>query len=577
VFQNSHPHSDWRGDHSRLPVAARAITKMFSYVLGVWIAVSIVPPISAGQAQANPSGRTQREVGTIRGRVVSADTGVAIRRARILVSGGDLRQPRVAITDADGRYEIRELTAGSYSVTASKAGFVTVSFGQRRAFDKGTPVQLRQQELLDKVDVGLPRASVIVGRVLDEFGDPIMDAQVRAYHFQYVQGHRQMVPLGRISTSNDIGEFRIFGLGPGDYSVSATINVNSNGVDGDDHMAFAPTFFPGTPNPSEAEKFRVAIGQTLPAGDLRLSQTKSGSITGALVDGSGQRLSGGGVMFMRVGDHASTQASVQVKADGTFTIPNLPVGSYSLSGMHPTLGSFPLMGHLQVTIAGDVADADIYLNEPARGRGRIVFPAGATQLPPAALIRIRALPAHAEDRFGVGGGLGQTNTDYSVDITALPGRAILRLSTPIAGWNLKAVRWRGQTVTDEGIDFRAATAEGDIEIELTNEFAELSGTVQGKGGRSAPDYSLIVFPQDRTQWDASSRFITTARPDQNGSFAIKQLPPGQYFLAALDYVESGAELDPDFLEQLREVATRISVTGNEKKELSLKLIETANK
>lgn len=73
---------------------------------------------------------------------MSADTGAPIRRAQVRISSPDARESRVAATDAQGRFEIKELPAGRYTVTASKGGFVSLQYGQRRPSESGTPIEL---------------------------------------------------------------------------------------------------------------------------------------------------------------------------------------------------------------------------------------------------------------------------------------------------------------------------------------------------------------------------------------------------------------------------------------------------
>lgn len=95
------------------------------------------------QARATPS-RVDAPRGTavIRGQIMSADTGAPIRRAQVRISSPDARESRVAATDAQGRFEVKELPAGRYTVTASKGGFVSLQYGQRRPSESGTPIEL---------------------------------------------------------------------------------------------------------------------------------------------------------------------------------------------------------------------------------------------------------------------------------------------------------------------------------------------------------------------------------------------------------------------------------------------------
>ena len=113
------------------------------------------------------------------------------------VSGVGLRESRVATTDAQGRFEVRELAAGRYTLTASKGGFVTLQYGQRRPGESGTPLELGDAQTLDKLIIGLPRGSVISGRITDEFGEPVVNAAVTAWRYAFVGGTRRLVRAGR--------------------------------------------------------------------------------------------------------------------------------------------------------------------------------------------------------------------------------------------------------------------------------------------------------------------------------------------------------------------------------------------
>src|SRR6185312_11046975 len=175
-----------------------------------------------------------------------------------------------AMTDGDGRYEFRDLPGGRYNLSATKAGYVTVQYGQTRPFESGKPLDLADAQLMDKADFSLPRGSAISGRLVDEFGDPIADAVVSAMRSAWAGGRRRLQPTGRTAQTNDLGQFRIYGLSPGDYYVSATFRAGdmvamdiamsavtgagSGGPTGSaPNSGYAPTYFPGTPSGSEAQ------------------------------------------------------------------------------------------------------------------------------------------------------------------------------------------------------------------------------------------------------------------------------------------------------------------------------------
>ena len=197
----------------------------------------------------------------IRGRVLASDGGQPLRRATVRLSAPELQVARTALTDADGRYDFRDLPAGRYSITASKPSFVSWSYGQTLPDGLGRPLALSDNQTADNVDVRLIHGAVITGRIVDEFGEPVPNAAVTALRRQYQQGQTRLVPSGERAQANDIGEYRIFGLAPGQYYVSATVQAltlampvgNSVEVSGQ-NSGYAPTFYPGRPTRRQRRK-----------------------------------------------------------------------------------------------------------------------------------------------------------------------------------------------------------------------------------------------------------------------------------------------------------------------------------
>src|SRR3954469_7159624 len=188
-------------------------------------------------------GPRQPKTGTarLRGRVLSTDTGGPVRRAQVRIAGPDIGSKN-AMTDAEGRYEFRDLPAGRFNLTANKAGYVSVQYGQTRPFESGKPIDLTDGQTLDKADISMPRGSAISGRLVDEFGDPVVDAIVNAMRSAWSGGRRRLQPTGRNATTNDLGQFRIYGLSPGDYYVNATLRGDMMGME----MAMAAMVAGGT-------------------------------------------------------------------------------------------------------------------------------------------------------------------------------------------------------------------------------------------------------------------------------------------------------------------------------------------
>ena len=117
----------------------------------------------------------------------------------------------------------------------------------------------------------------------------------------------------------------------------------------------------------------------------------------------------------------------------------------------------------------------------------------------------------------------------------------------------------GRDVTDAPIMLRSGQNVGDVSIVFTDRVTEINGTVSNTQNAPAPDYTVLAFPTDATLWRAQSRQIMTTRPDQNGTFRLRGLPPGDYYLVAVDPAEQGEWFEPTYLEAHRTGATHVTL------------------
>jgi hypothetical protein len=108
-------------------------------------------------------------------------------------------------------------------------------------------------------------------------------------------------------------------------------------------------------------------------------------------------------------------------------------------------------------------------------------------------------------------------------------------------------------------------------ITLTDRLSEITGSVRDARGQPVADYVLVAFPEDAKLWGAQSRYVQTTRPNQNGTFTIKGLPPGRYLAAVVPSLENGLQNDPAVLEQLRPRARSFSLTEGQTLTLNLEM------
>src|SRR5919197_4682729 len=215
---------------------------------------------------------------TLRGHVIAGDTGQPLRKAQVRLmfnqSPGDSspfgeRQGRLATTDANGNYEFAGLAAGRYTMLASKPGYVGRAWGQERSNEPGKAIDVGAGATIEHLDFTLPRGGVMTGRIFDEFGEPLSGIQVSAMRRQPNGGQRDLMQMASGET-NDLGEFRIYGLGPGQYYLQATWRrIGFSDPTSPDRTVYPPTFFPGTTDAASAQQFTIGAEKTI--GDLAMA------------------------------------------------------------------------------------------------------------------------------------------------------------------------------------------------------------------------------------------------------------------------------------------------------------------
>jgi len=558
---------------------SRGVTAFLIAVLVPFVCVAQTPPPPApGFPQPSRDTSAAKPTAIIRGHVFDASNGRPLRKVQVRAFSPELRENRVSITDNNGAYEIKELAAGRYQLIATKGSFVPLQYGQTRPNEQGKPLEIHDAQLLDKVDFSLPHGAIVTGRIVDENGEPAPDVQVAVVRFQYVNGRRQFLP-SRSVTTNDIGEFRLFAIPPGQYYVSATLRFTNgapNDAVSDDRAGYAPTYFPGTPNVGEAQRITLGIGQTIGDINIALSPTRLARISGAAVDSSGKPLGGGMLMVGQLsGSIVMTATGNQIRPDGTFSVGNLAPGDYVLRGQPmPTGPSAAPAAQEQfqatVTVAGeDINDLRLVGVPPSTLSGRVIPPNAQTDL------RELTLLAIAKNPMPLGGnGNGRANEDGTFQFKVPPGSVYLRLNPTgaFASIRIKTVRVNGVDVTDSGLELKPNQDVSGVEVELTSQMASVTGVVTDTRGNAVRDYTVLIFPRDRERWEPTSRYLASARPDQDGRYKAQYVLPGDYYAIALDYVEQGANSDPEFLDRIKTRAIEFSINDIETRNLDLKLV-----
>jgi hypothetical protein len=178
--------------------------------------------------------------------------------------------------------------------------------------------------------------------------------------------------------------------------------------------------------------------------------------------------------------------------------------------------------------------------------------------------QIRDTPGQAFNASGVG-------ANGSFQLSTLTGTVALRVENVPAQWVVKSVVIGPTDVTDGAFELRGTEQITNARIVLTDRVSELNGTVS-LGKQDAKDYSVVAFAEDATRWTFPTRFVRMARPNSQGGFTVRGLPGETYLVAAVDSLEEGEWQDPEFLERLRDAATRVTLRDGETKTVGLQLL-----
>ena len=490
----------------------------------------------------------------------------------------------VTSTDNEGRFEIKELPAGRYNLLATKGGYVQGQYGQRRPGEPGTPIDLSEAQTAEKVNFVLARGAVIAGRVVDDGGEPVSGTMVTAMRFQFMGGTRRLVPGGGEGSNDrtdDQGNFRLFGLAPGDYYVSANnrggmvmqAEINNTEADG-----FAPTYYPGTPTLSDATRIALRAGQEMTGANFALIVARMARIRGRALNSRGEPVAramvmlapadpSGGMMF-------SANGNAMVAPDGSFQFANVAPGRYNINvrpmSNNPATDEFAVM---PINVGND--DIDNVLVTTALGataRGVIVTDDGTVPAFRPDAVQIFAQPAEMTMNM-IGGGPTKVNEDYTFEINSLFDRRLVRAAAGVtSGWYFKAVLFDGNDVTDSGIEFAPGRSYEGLQIVFSQKTTDLSGLVTDDRNTPILDATVVIFPADREKWGFATRFVRTVRPDTNGRYTTKSMPPSDdYLIIAVQNLEQGQGNDPEFLARAREEAKPLSLNEGETKVFDVKL------
>jgi hypothetical protein len=526
----------------------------------------------AGSQQAG----AQQGTASVAGTVTHRRTGEPVGRAMVYLQKADGTQGLSMASGPDGRFLFENVARGNYRVTAERRGFLRGEYGARKFGQRGGLIALTDGQEMKGADVKLDPQSVIAGRIVDENGEPMERVQVMAMRRLSPGASRQPGEMAGGQT-DDRGEFRIAGLGPGRYYVQATATGrqmmmqgrNFRRVDGVEPDTYVTTYFPGTTEAAAATPVELGVGQEFLGLSLQVQKSRvfkvRGTVQGVeagnvrvMANPKGRFAFGGGGPGMTSG----------VQADGRFELTGVAPGSYTITaarGGPNGRGAGTARATVEVSNA-DVDGVSLVFGASFTVQGTIKMEGNPTNGSSSLRVMLRG-----ED--SAPSGQSKPDGNFTIENVAADHYRFMVIGLP-QGTYIKSIRISGQDVTRQLLDLTSGAA-GNLDVVLGNKPAAISGTITKATTESLPGLVILV-PEGgapvQPEYGPVPGGPLEASVDQNGAFSVANVPPGEYRVYAFEEFDRTEGYDPAYLKKFESSSEKIKLGEGDTKTLSLKQI-----
>jgi protocatechuate 3,4-dioxygenase beta subunit len=569
------------------------------------------------QGPSRPS--DSRGTGILSGVVVTDDASPQpLRRATVTLMSGDLRVPLSAVTDDRGAFSFEAVPDGTYAIAASKAAYVGTFYGSALpGRGPGVPVAVRPGQHVT-LTLKMMRGGVIAGVLRLPSGRPAPNMPMAVAGIETTGGVRRLRSTGARTSTNDRGEYRVFGLPPGDYIVQAQPSGFLTGAPGGPQFAplvtagvvswaeqaaaafrsgrasnvppppqadrpahYAVVYFPGDPNPAHAAAITVTPGIERNDVNFSLAFEQTAVIAGTVSLADGNPAAGVDIALDPADERADVapiapaRPTVKTTATGAFTIPAVPPGQYRVTARGPA----GVWARQDVWIDGaDQSSLLLTLQAGISMTGRVVFESRTSREPESAELTGAKLTLSSANL--VSRGLSApVRADSTFALPSVPpGTYRLSLSmsslrvTPESDtglWTISSIVSGGVDISDGLLTIGAPPAS--LVVTLTDSPTQLVGVLLDDASRPIPHHPIVVFSANARDWTPGSRRTAIARPATDGTFHLIGLPPGRYYLCAVVDVNRRDLDDAVFLAQLVTGSIAVDLTAGGVTRQDLKL------
>lgn len=484
------------------------------------------------QSTTKQTGKAPR--GTVSGRVTIKDKGAPGVMIGIRQSEDYMRLDTFlrATTDQDGFYRIMNIGPGNYEAFVSAPGFVNADPNGAWA----QSVIVGEDENVEGINFALVRGGVITGRVTDADGRPVIEQQVNLYHadtFQQ-QGPQQRYFPSVTAETDDRGIYRMFGLHPGRYKISAGRGDEGSSNVATTRASYKQVFHPDVTDPVKATIVEVSEGGEANNVDITLGRPlQTFSVSGRVVDAE----KGTPVPNIRFGFQRSSGQRIEFvnapavpNALGEFVVEGLIPGKYGVF-VYPNQS----MEMRAETLSFDVVDQDVTnltvrLTKGATLTGVVVLE-NEDKAAPEKLSQFQ-LRAYAIGSGGMGNSaMSPIAPDGSFRLAGLPGGTItMQLAAkvgpfPPKGYTITRIERDGAVAPPRGVDVKEGEQVTGVRVVVSYGSGTIRGVVKVENG-SLPEGNRIFVRL--TKINEHSEGLRPPPVDGRGQFLVEGVPPGVY-------------------------------------------------
>jgi hypothetical protein len=550
-------------------------------------------------------------------------SGVRVRRVDEALPANPVHVPVNAVTDDRGEFRVGGLAPGRYEVSASfvydpKEQFESdiapsalLVVGVPRPTPQPVAITLQAGEeafvTLNHQEPGatlgaMPESvasGAINGIVVDDFGDPIQGVRVRLWQALLADGRRVLKPTLSSHATDDRGQYRAYRVAPGRYFLS--IDDPAGVISEPSLTADTPVFYPSSVTPAEALEIDIGPQQEAAGVNVVFTARRQARVRGVVANATGQPYRA--IVTLAAAFHPGepsmpSRSVTSEAATGAFAFENVAPGDYVVratngpsGGRGQSVGTLPgalpqsmtrstgsEFGAQRIRVSREDPPAiTVRTSATSSLVGRITFdgkPVGLEFLSQFAIVAVPDDPDTSPGAMQAAVKVGSPgSSDWTFEIAGMVGPVRLVAKTP-APWWLKSVNTPNVRSPDDLFDPVATTGgQDDLTLWLADTAASVSGRVQND--RSQSESLVVLFPTEERLWFYRSPYIKTSPSGTTSRFTLAGIPPGEYFITAVELDERQRGewwTDRDALLTLAPTAQRITLSERQSNKVDLQLV-----